>query len=475
MRNWTIGKKITLYYAAVLIAFTAVFCVAVYFSAVNQIKDTARTTLTSAVDDGFEHIVYDEGIIQIGDDFQTNYRGVAIIVYDETGVRIKGSEPAGFPIYTPLKSGEYHQIETGGENWMIYDTLKVYENGSGIWIRGIYTLDSGFASLGAITITVMLAIPGLMIIAVIAGGLIARKSMRPVAKITEAAAKINNGHDLSLRLPVGKSRDELYRLAETLNAMIDRLETAFKSEAEFTSDVSHELKTPVAVILAECEYALAAADTEEEYKEALSAIQNQCRRMNSLITQLLQVSRTINTGKVIEKHDFSLSDLCESVTGELKAVAEGRGVSLSADVQPDISFNGDETLIMRMLINLLSNGIKYSDPSKAESQVKLRLYSVGSSAAGSGPSSGDGAAIIEVRDNGIGISDADLPHVFDRFYKADKSRTRDSDGSSDSAVADSFGLGLSMVKWIAEAHGGSVRAESRKGEGSVFTVELPIN
>ena len=228
------------------------------------------------------------------------------------------------------------------------------------------------------------------------------------------------------------------------------------------------------MILAECEYALAAADTEEEYKEALSAIQNQCRRMNSLITQLLQVSRTINTGKVIEKHDFSLSGLCESVTGELKAVAEGRGVSLSADVQPNISFNGDETLIMRMLINLLSNGIKYSDPSKAESRVKLRLYSVDGATAYSGPSSGDGAAIIEVRDNGIGISDADLPHVFDRFYKADKSRTRDSDGSSDSAVTDSFGLGLSMVKWIAEAHGGSVRAESRKGEGSVFTVELPI-
>ena len=159
MRNWTIGKKITLYYAAVLIAFTAVFCVAVYFSAVNQIKDTARTTLNSAVDDGFEHIVYDEGIIQIGDDFQTNYRGVAIIVYDETGVRIKGSEPAEFPIYTPLKSGEYHQIETGGENWMIYDTLKVYENGSGIWIRGIYTLDTGTDSIAAVGLLMLICLP----------------------------------------------------------------------------------------------------------------------------------------------------------------------------------------------------------------------------------------------------------------------------------------------------------------------------
>ncbi len=456
MMKWTIGKKITIFYAAVLLIFTAAFFTIIYFFAVNQIRESAGTLLAEAIDDGFENIVYDEGLIQITDEFQTNYRGVALIVYDQSGVRVMGSEPSGFPIYTPLESGRFHLIETNADTWMIYDTLMVYDNGVGIWIRGIYDLDIEVSSLGALSITMMMAVPGLVIVALIAGGLIARKSMKPVTDITEAVSRINDGHDLSVRLPMGRNRDELYRLAETLNAMIDRLETAFKSEEEFTSDVSHELKTPVSVILAECEYALMAADSEEEYRDSLAAIQAQCVRMNSLIIQLLQMSRTINTDKIIEKHRINLSALCESVTAELKGIASDKGVALTCIVQPAIYVEGDETLLVRMLINLVTNGIKYRDTSKEEPFVSLSLIR-----------DGEGIA-IEISDNGIGISEADLLHVFDRFYKADKSRSH----AGEEAGSGSFGLGLSMVKWIAEAHEGTVSAESRPEEGSVFTVRL---
>ena len=230
--------------------------------------------------------------------------------------------------------------------------------------------------------------------------------------------------------------------------MIDRLEKAFIQEKEFTSDVSHELKTPVAVILAQCEYAL--KQGEAEYKEALENVKKQCMRMLSMIQQLMQVSRTINTVNSLEREEFDISMICESVCDEMSSLASENGVTLEGEIQPDVLYKGDETLIMRMLINLVNNAVKYRDKSgERQSFVKVVLKK-------------DETITIKVIDNGVGISKENRERIFDRFYKVDKSRSDE----------DSFGLGLSMVKWIAEAHGGSVEVESVPEVGSTFTIRL---
>ena len=261
--------------------------------------------------------------------------------------------------------------------------------------------------------------------------------------------------DLSKRLPQGEAKDELYGLTETLNRMIERLENAFQAEKEFSSDVSHELKTPISVILTECEYTLEENRTNDEYRESIETIQQQCRRTMSLIQQLLQMSRTINTDKIIDREQINLSLLCESISEELSFMAEEKGVRLLTSIEKDIEIFADETLMMRLIINLITNGIKYRRED-ADSFVRLTL------------TSGESKILIKTEDNGIGISKEDCAHIFNRFYKVDKSRTESStEGDT------SFGLGLSMVKWIAEAHQGKASVKSTMGKGSVFTVVLP--
>lgn len=449
MKNSSIRKRVTLYYSLVLIIITVLVFGVFLLTANRQTTIVSKDTVMKAVQNSFDEVEYENDIIEIDNDFDSYYRGVTLLVYSEDGKLIKGSVPRDFPSSTPLTQGDYEEIKTEESTWLVYDLYNTYENGQGIWVRGIYDMDNAAATLKSIMNIMIIILPVILIIAIIAGRRITKRAFEPVAEITNAANSINNGSDLSKRLPQGENKDELYYLTATLNQMIERLEDAFKAEKDFSSDVSHELKTPISVILAECEYTLQENRKTAEYIESIETIQKQCMRTMSLIQQLLQVSRTIDKEKALDKEDFNLSILCESIIDELALMAEDNGVTLSSNIQKDIEINADETLIMRMIINLLTNGIKYSrecpDP-----KVELTL-------------SKDEHIKIKVRDNGIGIDKEDQANIFHRFYKVDKSRRSEKD---------SFGLGLAMVKWIVEAHNGEIFLQSELGEGSEFTVVL---
>lgn len=450
MKNSSIKKRVTLYYSVVLILITLIVFSAFLLTASRQVNVVSRDTVMKVVQSSFEDVDYENQVLEIDNDFDIYHKGVTLLVYSETGQLIKGSVPSEFPGYTPLSAGTYQEIEDEDDTWLVYDLFNSYDNGQGIWIRGIYDMDNTMRTLYAVRGGMFILLPILLLAAIIAGRRITKRAFEPVSEITRAANSINNGSDLSKRLPQGETKDELYELSQTLNDMIERLENAFLAEKEFSSDVSHELKTPISVILTECEYTLQQNCSVAEYKESLESIQKQCKRTMSLIQQLLQISRTINRGEAIEQETFDLSILCESIVSELSLMADEKGVTLQSAIAPEISVYADETLLMRMMINLITNGIKYRSPDK-ESFVKLTL------------TRGENI-VITVEDNGIGIKKEDLPNIFNRFYKVDKARTAE-DGS--------FGLGLSMVKWIAETHGGSVSAESEFGQGSKFTVVLP--
>lgn len=451
MKNASIRKRVTLYYSLVLILITVLTFGVFIITAKSQTEVISKDTVMKAVQNGFDEIDAVGNTLQVDNDFDLFHKGVSLLIYDEKGELVKGSAPAQFPASTPLSAGNYDELVTAEDTWLVYDLYNTYENGQGIWIRGIYALDNGVATLNSVFRIMFIVLPVLLLLAILAGRRITKRAFEPVAEITLAANSINSGKDLSKRLPQGENRDELYFLTETLNQMIDRLEDAFIAEKEFASDVSHELKTPIAVILADCEYILKENRSIDEYKESMETIQQQCKRTMSMIQQLLQVSRTIDKDKALEREDFNLSEMMIGIAEELEKVAEEKGVTLQQKIQPDVMINGDETLLMRMTINLITNGIKYSSKGR-DSWIRVSM-----------DAAVDGHIHISVEDNGIGISKEDQANIFNRFYKVDKSRT---------VEANSFGLGLSMVKWIAEAHGGTVTVESLPDRGSTFTVTI---
>ncbi len=452
LKNSSIKNRVTLYYASAMIIITVSIFILLSVSVSRQINVITKDTLIQAVQNSFEGIDYENHIIEIDDDFDSYVKGVTLLVYSESGDLIKGSVPSDFPGGTPLTAGEYKELETEQHIWRVYDLFYTYDNGQSLWVRGIYSLDDASATLSAVRQILAILLPVILILIILAGHRITKQAFIPIAELTDAANSIHYGHDLSKRLPQGEAKDELYQLTETLNNMIARLEESFQVEKQFSSDVSHELKTPLAVILAECEYILRDDRDSSEYKESLETIEKQTRRTMSMVQQLLQISRTINKEQGIEKESIHLSLLCESLLDQLSLVAEEQGVSLYGEIDPDIEIDADETLLMRAMINLITNGIKYRREDISNSFVKMSVHRC------------DDLVKISVTDNGIGIAQEDQSYVFRRFYKVDKARTRQ---------GESFGLGLAMVKWIVDAHNGSIQIDSKIGEGSVFTIFLP--
>jgi two-component system, OmpR family, sensor kinase len=292
-----------------------------------------------------------------------------------------------------------------------------------------------------------LAIPGALLVAGVGGMLLARKSLTPVAAMTEQAASIS-ARNLHERLEVTNSRDELGRLATVLNNLLSRLDRSFESLREFTADASHELRTPLSIIRGEAEVALSQNRDEAEYRESLAIVQDEARRLSLMVDDMLALARADDGPQRLNVEEFYLNDLVEECARSSQVLALAKAISLTVDPTTDITFRGDESLLRRMIVNLLDNAIKYT-PSGGHVSVKL--------------TSKDGGVEITVADTGIGIPADATARIFERFYRADRARSR-SDGGS--------GLGLSIAKWVAEAHNGSIDLDSRPGGGSTFTVSL---
>ena len=293
-----------------------------------------------------------------------------------------------------------------------------------------------------------LAIPGALLVAGVGGLLLARKSLAPVAAMTEQAASIS-ARNLHERLEVTNSRDELGRLATVLNNLLSRLDRSFESLRQFTADASHELRTPLSIIRGEAEVALSQNRDEAEYRESLAIVQDEARRLSRMVDDMLALARADDGQQRLNVEEFYLNDLVEECARSSQVLALAKGISLTVDPATDITFRGDESLLRRMIVNLLDNAIKYT-PSGGHVSVKV--------------TSKDGGVEITVADTGIGIPAEATTRIFERFYRADRARSR-SDGGS--------GLGLSIAKWVAEVHNGSIDLDSRPGGGSTFTVSLP--
>lgn len=300
--------------------------------------------------------------------------------------------------------------------------------------------------------TFLLILPFGVLAAYAIGSLVARRALGPVDQITREVREITDGTSLHRRLPSSMVKDELGRLADTLNQMIGRLERSFTALRRFTADASHELKTPLTVLKAGVERAMTTPNVPAESLAALEESMEEINRMTELVDALLTLARA-DEGLVRlhqEPVDLRALILETEETGELLAEPAGIGVSVDAPVDPVI-VAVDGSRIRQLVMNLLTNAVKYTP---AGGRVRLWLER------------DDGRVRFGVSDTGIGIAPGDLPHIFDRFWRADSARTRTGERPG-------VGLGLAICKWIAEAHGGTIEVQSRPGRGTTFSVTLP--
>jgi heavy metal sensor kinase len=295
-----------------------------------------------------------------------------------------------------------------------------------------------------------LAIADALALAVAAGGgiFLARRALKPVDKIAETAQEIGET-DLSRRINVN-TKDELGRLAATLNAMIGRLEKAFQRQKQFTSDASHELRAPLAVIEAESSLALQKERPPSDYRQSLETISQESKQMSSLIEQLLTLARA-DAGK--EQWNFTDVNLGRAITNlsaDVEVLCQEKGLSCQLGQIQDLVVKGDAARLRELFMNLLDNAIRYTP---APGTVSVSLHREGE------------MAIVAIKDTGVGIAAEDMPFIFERFYRVDKARSRAQGGT---------GLGLAICRYIAEAHGGKIEVESQVGVGSTFSVWLPL-
>lgn len=296
----------------------------------------------------------------------------------------------------------------------------------------------------------IVAVPFLLACATAGGYFMSRRALAPVQRIIGAADNIG-ATNLSSRLAVPNTGDELQRLSETLNNMLSRIESAFQRIAQFTADASHELRTPLAILRTRTELALRRPRSESEYREVLKKLLHGLERSSDLVERLMLLARADSGDPILQKGPVQLDVILSSVCEQGATLAVARNLRFQAQLCPDdMPVEGDADFLERLFLILIDNAIKYTGPD-GEIAVTSDIEA--------------GSAIVSVRDSGIGVGEADLPHLFERFYRVDKARSRESGGA---------GLGLAIGRWIARAHRGDIEVESTLGKGTVFRVRLPL-
>lgn len=495
--KFSIKMKVTLWFTFFNVVIVGIILVLLIQGSQSNLQGEYEKRLIKSVEKAAKEVEYDDGMLEIDIDESDYPNNMSILVYRGNGQLLYGHLPLGFPNKDlPFKDGEVQQLREGDREWYVYDedTYKSkdlyedddmysnYENyedkgtyNDVFWIRGILSTDSSTIAISSIVSTAFILLPVLVLLAAVGGYLVTKRAFRPINHLNREIASIDSGNDLCKRVHYKGAKDEIYALTQSFNGMIGRLEEAFSREKQFTSDASHELRTPIAVIKAACEYGLMHKGNPLEMQSALESILRQSQNMSSLVNQLLTLARADKGTIELSKDYFNLSEMVEIVLESLEEQAEEKQVKLYMNMPEEISFYGDQTLMMRLFINLVSNGIVYSDSNKyknmrgdvadrretdsiqnanqKESYVKVFLEE------------SDHQIICIVQDNGIGIAKAHQNKIWNRFYQVDPSRSKLKSGSS--------GLGLAMVKWIVEIHGGMITLESEEGKGSTFRIVLP--
>ena len=444
MRHLSAKIRITLWFAVMMLIIDALVLTFISVINVNVVTRDPEAVLVEELNRNVDRLGESDALRLDAVDYQQ--RGVYSILYDADGSVMRGAPPAEFTADEPLTDHSVRLVRCGDHAFYVYDVKLVRSDGS-VWLRGVIENKVTGGVMKAIVAVAWSVLPVLLVLSVIGGYFIARQALKPIKNLTEAANAISDGQDLKARIGMPKGNDEVSQLAASFDNMFDRLEKSFEAEQRFTSDASHELRTPTTVILAECDYAQKNAETIEEYRSAMDVIQRQAEKMSVLVKSLLEITRMDQGTQKVNFEYADLSELMTVVCEEHALVAE-RGIRLETTIQSGVFCEMDVFLITRALQNLLDNAYKFG---REDGWIRAALSR-----------DAEGAVII-VADNGIGIAQDQLDQIFKRFYQIEENR----------GTQTGLGLGLSMVEQIVRLHGGTIEVKSKLGAGTTFTVRLP--
>lgn len=340
--------------------------------------------------------------------------------------------------------------ESGEKKIMYYNDRIQLDNGEEIGIQVIKDMDNEDSFLHALSGIMLLIDAASLILSVIVGYVVSRNALSPIDKITNQAKKIS-ASNLASRIVIEGPDDELKRLSDTFNEFITRIQYSYEKQNRFTLDASHELATPLAVIKGYIDVIDRWGKEDKAIlDEAIEAIKIELSNMTGLMDTLLFLSKGDNEIYTLDKTEFVLNELVDEIIRETRLVDDNHTIIISGDTDTLVHLSGDRRLVKQMLRAIVDNSMKYTP---------------GGGTIGIDYKTAGNTVKIAVSDNGIGIPEEDLPHIFDRFYRVDKARSRSIGGS---------GLGLSIVKWIVEIHQGEITAESEPGRGTKIMIELPV-
>jgi len=454
-RPISISLRLTIWFGVVLLSGWLLFGATMWFGLKHSLTAERHQTLDRRIDRLEELLARDNGLhdsIRYDDfhDFASATGNGLVEIFHTSGTLYWHAPTAAadsfpWPALTDLNRAKFLHVNAKGQPyWVLQRPSHI---GSEPVVIAAAAPESGnLLLLNRFRSALIVSAPVLLLIAMAGGYWISRRALRPVDRITAAARSIGI-RNLSERLPVTHSSDELQRLAETCNAMLERLEVAVRKLKQFTADASHELRGPLSLTRTIAEVAQRQPNTDEESRASFQEIANASANAAKLLEDMLELARTDAEPLDIALESVELSPIVEDVCSMARKLAQQRGIRVTLVVKAPQAMTvlGHAPSLRRMIWILLDNAIKYT-PASGCIDVSLR--------------DGNGTAILEVADTGIGISESDLPHIFDRFYRADPSRSE----------VEGSGLGLAIAKWIADLHHAQIHVQSRRDIGSAFTL-----
>ena len=457
----TLRVRLALWVAALLLVVLAAFGAFVYFSLAQGLAGALDDSLRLSASQALAAINTEDGQINFSDNLpesgsvaeELRDRGLTIRILDPTGHVVQSFGPYRL---SPVDAASLAAAQQGqmafttvsasaqGEPVRFY-TAPIVENGRLVGIVQVaQSLGDAEDTLRRLLAALLIGGLLLALLAALGSYFLAARVLAPIDQITRTARRIS-GEDLSRRLNLPATHDEVGRLAATFDEMLARLDAAFRCERQFTADASHELRTPLAAMQAILSVTRAQPRTAADYELALADLADEADRLRGLVEDLLRLARG-ETQPIGARASVDLSTLLQDVTDSLRPLAEAKGLALTCDVPSGLSLTGDSDGLIRLFVNLLDNAVKYTERGKIV--VTARRVADGLD--------------VTVADTGIGIPAEHLPHVFDRFYRVDQGRAERGTG-----------LGLAIALEIAHAHGGTLTVDSAFGAGTMFTVHLP--
>lgn len=464
MRNLSIRAKQAIWFSVVLVLVVGITAIALFLSSYLVLRKTVRDYLISSVEENVDnihyvlekgdtavnsYIPYAGGYMQIDIDFLDVINDVHVALYTAEGTLLYGENPLSKQTNNPVfTSSRIWNTKVGGTRYNLYDRKIniALPNGETLWLRGVVPETKSLAQFKEIIYFTVLLLPPLFLLAAVLGYILSDRVLSPLRKIEGTMNYIAEGTDLKARIDVGRNNDEIGRLGKVFNSMLDRLERSFEAERRFTSDASHELRTPTSVILAQIDYTLEKERVSDDYVEALEVIKKQGERMSALIRDMLEVTRLDQNGENYLFEDIDFSELVDDTVDQMRLIGT-KGVIIICETEKNLHLNGNRMLLVRLLQNLISNADRYG---KENGTTCVSLKDE------------QGRIILSVADNGIGIAKNEQEKIFDRFYRGDMSRTQQGTG-----------LGLSIVQRIAEIHSAIIQVESELDKGSKFYISFP--